>query len=173
MYLRRYPYFCDRIGSTDLAAAWVRGKIWLRVPETIKATFNGIPKHPYTSAKDLVLYLIKEIGDDGATYQAIEYHGEAIENLTAEGKLTIANMAIEAGGKNAIFPWDKSIEEYEKTRAQRPVRPVETDPNAVFAVSIHGMLKISNRRSVIHICRQKPNRYLKRWKIKSRLIRFL
>ncbi len=125
--------FATGIGSTDLAAAWVRGKIWLRVPETIKATFNGIPKHPYTSAKDLVLYLIKEIGDDGATYQAIEYHGEAIENLTAEGKLTIANMAIEAGGKNAIFPWDKSIEEYEKTRAQRPVRPVETDPNATFA----------------------------------------
>jgi 3-isopropylmalate/(R)-2-methylmalate dehydratase large subunit len=125
--------FATGIGSTDLAAAWVRGKIWLRVPETIKAVFNGVPKHPWTSAKDFVLHLIKEIGDDGATYQAIEYHGEAIENLTAEGKLTIANMAIEAGAKNAVFPWDKSIEQYESTRAQRHVRPIETDPKAVFA----------------------------------------
>lgn len=127
--------FATGIGSTDLAAAWVRGKIWLRVPEAIKATFRGIPKNPWTSAKDLVLYLIKEIGDDGATYQAIEYHGEAIENLSAEGKLTIANMGIEAGAKNAIFPWDSSIEEYEKSRARRPVRPIECDPNAAFARS--------------------------------------
>ncbi|RJP58432.1 MAG: 3-isopropylmalate dehydratase large subunit [Candidatus Auribacter fodinae] len=127
--------FAAGIGSTDLAGAWVTGKIWMRVPETIKAAFHGIPKHPWTSAKDFVLHLIKEIGDDGATYQAIEYHGDAIENLTAEGKLTIANMAIEAGAKNAIFPFDKAIEAYEKGRARRPLNPVKVDPKAAFSRS--------------------------------------
>ena len=124
--------FATGVGSTDLAACWVTGKIWLRVPETLKVVFNGIPKNPWTCAKDFVLHLIKEIGDDGATYQALEYHGDAIENLSAEGKLTIANMAIEAGAKNAIFPFDKNIEEYEKGRAQRKVRPVTLDKDAKY-----------------------------------------
>jgi len=124
--------FATGIGSTDLAAAWVTGKIWLKVPKSIKAVFHGIPKNPWTSAKDLVLHLIKEIGDDGATYMAIEYHGDAITNLSAEGKLTIANMAIEAGAKNAVFPYDKSIEDYEKSRAKRQFKHFEIDRTAKF-----------------------------------------
>lgn len=124
--------FAVGIGSTDLAAAWVTGELWLRVPESIKVVFQGIPKNPWVSAKDLVLFLINQLGDDGALYQAIEYHGEAIDALSVEGRLTMANMAIEAGAKNAIFPCDAKLMEYEAKRAKRPLEPVEPDPGAGY-----------------------------------------
>jgi len=125
--------FATGIGSTDLAAAWITGELWLRVPETIKVVFNGIPENPWTSGKDLVLFLINQIGDDGALYQALEYHGEAIHALSVEGRLTMANMAIEAGAKNAIFPCDAKLVEYEEQRAKRPLDPVEADAGASYA----------------------------------------
>lgn len=124
--------FAVGIGSTDLAAAWVTGELWLRVPESIKVVFRGIPKNPWTSAKDLVLFLINQIGDDGALYQALEYHGEAIDALSVEGRLTMANMAIEAGAKNAIFPCDATLVAYEADRAKRPLDPVEPDRGASY-----------------------------------------
>jgi 3-isopropylmalate/(R)-2-methylmalate dehydratase large subunit len=124
--------FAVGIGSTDLAAAWVTGELWLRVPETIKVVFNGVPKNPWVSGKDLVLFLINQIGDDGALYQALEYHGEAIAALSVEGRLTMANMAIEAGAKNAIFPCDAKLVEYEEKRAKRPLDPVDADPGARY-----------------------------------------
>lgn len=125
--------FAVGIGSTDLAAAWVTGDLWLRVPETIKVVFRGVPKNPWVSGKDLVLYLINKIGDDGALYQALEYHGEAIDALSVEGRLTMANMAIEAGAKNAVFPCDAKLLAYEETRAKRPQDPVEADRGASYA----------------------------------------
>ncbi len=125
--------FATGIGSTDLAAAWITGELWLRVPQTIKVVFNGIPKNPWVSGKDLVLFLINQIGDDGALYQALEYHGEAVAALSVEGRLTIANMAIEAGAKNAIFPCDAELAEYEEKRAKRPLDPVEADRGASYA----------------------------------------
>jgi len=124
--------FATGIGSTDLAAAWITGELWLRVPHTIKVVFNGIPKNPWVSGKDLVLYLINQIGDDGALYQALEDHGEAVAALSVEGRLTIANMAIEAGAKNAIFPSDARLAEYEEKRAKRPLDPVEADRSASY-----------------------------------------
>lgn len=124
--------FAVGIGSTDLAAAWVTGELWLRVPESIKVVFQGIPKNPWVSAKDLVLFLINQLGDDGALYQALEYHGEAIDALSVEGRLTMANMAIEAGAKNAIFPCDAKLMEYEAKRAKRPLEAVEPDPGASY-----------------------------------------
>jgi 3-isopropylmalate/(R)-2-methylmalate dehydratase large subunit len=125
--------FATGIGSTDLAAAWITGELWLRVPETIKVVFNGMPNNPWTSGKDLVLFLINQIGDDGALYQALEYHGEAIRALSVEGRLTMANMAIEAGAKNAIFPCDTKLVEYEEKRAKRALDPVEADRSASYA----------------------------------------
>ncbi len=125
--------FAVGIGSTDLAAAWITGELWLRVPESIKVVFHGIPKNPWVSAKDLVLFLINQIGDDGALYQALDYHGEAIAALSVEGRLTMANMAIEAGAKNAIFPCDARTLEYEEKRAKRPLDPVEADRGASYA----------------------------------------
>ncbi|MBI3325957.1 MAG: 3-isopropylmalate dehydratase large subunit [Nitrospinae bacterium] len=124
--------FAVGIGSTDLAAAWVTGELWLRVPESIQVVFRGIPKNPWVSAKDLVLFLINQMGDDGALYQALEYQGEAIAALSVEGRLTMANMAIEAGAKNAIFPCDAKTLAYEEKRAKRSVDPVEPDRAARY-----------------------------------------
>ncbi|RMF92811.1 MAG: 3-isopropylmalate dehydratase large subunit [Nitrospinota bacterium] len=125
--------FATGIGSTDLAAAWATGELWLRVPETVKVVFHGVPENPWVSGKDLVLFLISQIGDDGALYQALEYQGEAIEHLSVEGRLTMANMAIEAGAKSAIFPCDQKLLAYEEGRARRPIDPVEADQGASYA----------------------------------------
>lgn len=125
--------FATGIGSTDLAACWTTGELWLRVPETIKLVFHGVPKSPWVSGKDLVLFLISQLGDDGALYQAQEFHGEAITHLSVEGRLTIANMAIEGGAKNSIFPCDEKTIAYEENRARRPYEGVEADPDAQYA----------------------------------------
>jgi 3-isopropylmalate/(R)-2-methylmalate dehydratase large subunit len=124
--------FAVGIGSTDLAAAWITAELWLRVPETIKVVFRGVPKNPWVSGKDLVLFLINNIGDDGALNQALEYQGEAIDALSVEGRLTVANMAIEAGAKNAIFPCDAKLLAYEEERAKRPLDPVDADRGASY-----------------------------------------
>ena len=125
--------FATGIGSTDLAAAWTTGELWLRVPETIKIVFNGVPKSPWVSAKDVVLFLISQLGDDGALYQAQEFHGEGTQHLSVEGRLTIANMAIEGGAKNSIFPCDDKTLAYEAGRAKRDFQGVEADADATYA----------------------------------------
>ncbi|MDE0207931.1 MAG: 3-isopropylmalate dehydratase large subunit, partial [Candidatus Tectomicrobia bacterium] len=125
--------FATGIGSTDLAAAWTTGELWLRVPETIKIVFNGVPKNPWVSGKDVVLFLISRLGDDGALYQAQEFHGEGTSHLSVEGRLTIANMAIEGGAKNSIFPCDDKTLAYEAGRARRDFQGVEADADAGYA----------------------------------------
>ena len=125
--------FATGIGSTDLAAAWTTGELWLRVPETIKIVFNGVPKSPWVSGKDVVLFLISQLGDDGALYQAQEFHGEGTQHLSVEGRLTIANMAIEGGAKNSIFPCDDKTLAYEAGRAKRDFQGVEADADATYA----------------------------------------
>ena len=96
--------------------------------------------------KDLILYLIGQIGVDGALYSAMEFHGEAIDDLSVEGRLTMANMAIEAGGKAGIFHVDKKTEEYVKPRAKRPYKVYDSDPDAEYAKLMNGTLQKSSRR---------------------------
>jgi 3-isopropylmalate/(R)-2-methylmalate dehydratase large subunit len=97
--------FATGVGSTDMAAAMATGEIWLRVPETIKFIYTG-KLQPWVGGKDLILYTIGAIGVDGALYQAMEFTGETISRLDMSGRFTMANMVIEAGGKNGIFPVD-------------------------------------------------------------------
>lgn len=97
--------FSTGVGSTDLAAVWAMGEIWLRVPESIKIVYTGHLR-PWVMGKDLILSVIARIGDDGARYMAMEHTGPAIEELSMDSRLTLTNMAIEAGAKSGIVPPD-------------------------------------------------------------------
>jgi 3-isopropylmalate/(R)-2-methylmalate dehydratase large subunit len=123
--------FATGVGSTDLAAAMLMGSLWFKVPESRKFLYHGkLPK--WVDAKDLILYTIGDIGVDGALYEAMEFVGAAIENLPMSGRLTIANMAIEAGAKNGIFAVDQITEEYLHNRAQRHYTIFQSDKDAVY-----------------------------------------
>ncbi len=98
--------FATGVGSTDLAAAMVTGKVWLKVPESIKLIYRGKLKK-WVTGKDLILYAIADLGVDGANYKSLEFRGDTITHLSMAGRLTMANMAIEAGAKNGIFPPDE------------------------------------------------------------------
>jgi len=123
--------FATGVGATDMAEIFATGKIWLRIPPTIKITINGtLPR--CTSAKDLTLRVVGEIGADGATYQAIEYYGKTIDSLTMDGRMTLCNMAIETGAKNAIIPPDEKTHTFLKGRAVEEYTPVYADSNAKY-----------------------------------------
>jgi len=110
--------FAVGVGSTDLAACFATGKVWLKVPETIKFLFNGrLPK--WSSGKDLILFVIGDIGVDGALYKVMEFTGPAISALSIDDRFAICNMAVEAGAKAGIIPPDKITEKYVKGRAKR------------------------------------------------------
>lgn len=124
--------FSTGVGSTDLAAAMALGEIWLKVPATLKFVYNGkLP--PWVGGKDLILYTIGDIGVDGAAYMAMEFTGPAIADLSVDGRFTMANMAVEAGAKNGIFPPDEKTEEYVRGRAKRPWRLFASDGDAEYA----------------------------------------
>lgn len=110
--------FSTGVGSTDLAAAMMTGEVWFKVPETMKIVFHG-KMNKWVSGKDLILYLIGRIGVDGALYKAMEFTGDTVADLTMTDRLTIANMAIEAGGKNGIFIPDQITREYVQGRTKR------------------------------------------------------
>lgn len=103
--------FSTGVGSTDVAAAFITGKVWLKVPPTIKFVYRGKPGQ-FVSGKDVILYTIGRIGVDGARYKAMEFSGEAIQYFSMDDRFTICNMAIEAGGKNGIIEPDKITEEF-------------------------------------------------------------
>jgi len=124
--------FATGVGSTDLAAAMATGECWFKVPETILLRYYG-KLRPWVGGKDLILYTIGDIGVDGARYMAMEFTGEAIAALSLDGRFTMANMAIEAGAKNGIFPVDEKTEEYLRGRARRPYRVYRSDPDARYA----------------------------------------
>lgn len=107
--------FSTGVGSTDLGCAMASGKCWFKVPEAIQVTLVG-KKQGHVSGKDVILYLIGQIGVDGARYQSIEFTGEGIESLTMDDRFTISNMAIEAGAKNGIFPVDEQTQAYMNAR---------------------------------------------------------
>jgi 3-isopropylmalate/(R)-2-methylmalate dehydratase large subunit len=124
--------FATGVGSTDLAAAMITGEVWLKVPESVKFVYTG-KLRPWVEAKDLILYTIGKIGVDGALYQAMEFTGPAIESLDMAGRLTMANMAIEAGGKNGIVPPDDITREFVAERAVREFTFYDSDPDADYA----------------------------------------
>ncbi len=124
--------FSTGVGSTDLAACFATGKVWLRVPETIRFVYKGKPSR-WACGKDLILFTIGKIGVDGALYKAMEFTGDAIRSLSMSDRLTMCNMAIEAGGKNGVIPPDETTEDYARDRARRPYTLYESDPDAAFA----------------------------------------
>ncbi|MEW6048255.1 MAG: 3-isopropylmalate dehydratase large subunit [Bacillota bacterium] len=124
--------FATGVGSTDLAYAMATGETWLKVPETMKFVYYGRVQ-PWVSGKDLILYTIGRISCDGATYKAMEFTGEALASLGMDTRLAMANMAIEAGGKNGIFNPDERMLRYVAERAARPYTPVSSDPGAEYA----------------------------------------
>ena len=124
--------FSTGIGSTDMAAAMATGLLWFKVPAAIKVTLDG-KLQPMVSGKDVILHLIGEIGVDGALYQSLEFTGEGVASLSMDDRFTISNMAIEAGGKNGIFPVDEKTMEYISGRVNRPCEAFEADPDAVYA----------------------------------------
>ncbi|MGE5552594.1 MAG: 3-isopropylmalate dehydratase large subunit [Betaproteobacteria bacterium] len=125
--------FATGVGSTDLAAAMALGELWLRVPETVKFVLHGRPRNRWVGGKDYILFLIGQVGVDGCRYQAMEFHGPAVAELPLDGRFTMANMAIEAGAKNGIFPPDEATLSYLAGRAKRPFTPVYPDPDAAYA----------------------------------------
>ena len=123
--------FSTGVGSTDMAAGMATGMAWFKVPSAIKVTLKG-KFQPYVSGKDLMLHLIGMIGVDGALYQSLEFVGEGVASLTMDDRFTVANMAIEAGAKNGIFPVDDITRAYLAGRVDRPWEAVEPDEDAVY-----------------------------------------
>jgi 3-isopropylmalate/(R)-2-methylmalate dehydratase large subunit len=123
--------FATGIGSTDLACVLALGELWFRVPETLKFVYHNRLSE-WVEAKDLILHVIGRIGVDGARSKAMEHVGEALRHVDVEGRLTMTNMAIEAGAKNGIMEADEVTEEYLRGRAQRPYTTVASDPDAEY-----------------------------------------
>ena len=123
--------FSTGVGSTDMAAGMVTGKAWFKVPSAIKFVLTGKMKK-WVSGKDVILHIIGKIGVDGALYKSMEFTGDGIKNLTMDDRFTIANMAIEAGAKNGIFPVDELTLNYIKEHSTKPYKVYEADEDAVY-----------------------------------------
>ncbi len=123
--------FSTGIGSTDMAAGMAVGENWFKVPGAIRVVLKGALR-PNVSGKDVILHLIGEIGVDGALYRSLEFTGEGVSSLGMDDRFTIANMAIEAGAKNGIFPVDEKTREYVEGRVSRPWTAYEADPDAEY-----------------------------------------
>ncbi len=124
--------FATGVGSSDFAAAMLTGELWFKVPETMKIVFHG-KLNKWVSGKDLILYVIGQIGVDGANYKAMEFTGETLGELTMADRFTMANMVVEAGAKNGIFVPDETTREYVQSRAEREYIFHESDPDANYA----------------------------------------
>ena len=129
--------FATGMGSTDVAGAMALGESWFKVPETIRVTFSGT-LDPNVSGKDLILWTISQLGVDGARYKALEFDGSVIESMPVEGRLTMANMAIEAGGKAGLFAVDAATLEYCKVAGRKNDKLLAPDPGADYE---HHLLK--------------------------------
>ena len=123
--------FSTGVGSTDMAAGMATGKAWFKVPSAIKFNLTGKPSK-WVSGKDVILHIIGMIGVDGALYKSMEFTGDGIANLTMDDRFTIANMAIEAGGKNGIFPVDDITREYMKEHSTKEYTVYEADEDAEY-----------------------------------------
>lgn len=143
--------FATGMGSTDIAAAMATGEIWMKVPPTIKFVYHG-RLGKWVGGKDLILYTIGDIGVDGALYSAMEFVGEAIDALPMDGRFTMSNMAIEAGGKAGIFRVDSKTRKYVKPRATRPYQVYQPDEDAEYAGTIeYDASKIESQVAFPHL----------------------
>lgn len=124
--------FATGVGSTDAAIGYATGKAWFKVPESILFNIEG-ELQPGVTGKDIILHIIGMIGVDGALYQAMEFRGSAIESLTMDERLSISNMAIEAGGKAGLIAVDEVTRAYMDGRTERPYKEYHSDPDAVYA----------------------------------------
>src|SRR5438105_12434500 len=129
--------FSTGVGSTDLAAVLATGRIWLRVPESVKFVYEGVPG-PWVVGKDLILHTISRVGDDGCAYQAMEHTGPALAHLSQDSRFTITNIAIEAGAKSGIIPPDDVTLAYVRARQEATGRVrdfdiLASDPDATYA----------------------------------------
>jgi 3-isopropylmalate/(R)-2-methylmalate dehydratase large subunit len=141
-----FGMFSTGIGNTDAALIMGTGKIWVKVPETMRFTFEGtLP--PYLMAKDLILTVIGDIGCDGATYRTLEFDGEAVFDLSMEERMTLTNMAIEAGGKSGIVPPDEKTFEYVRGRTDATFDPVYSAPDARYLT--HRVYDVSKIEPVV------------------------
>jgi len=123
------------IGRSEMASVWATGKLWLRVPESIKVTVrNRLPEG--VMSKDLALKIIGDMGADGALYMSVEWHGEAIEAIDLSGRATLPNLMAEMGAKNSYIPPDQVVFDYLDGRAQRPFTPLYPDPDAQYALEL-------------------------------------
>lgn len=127
--------FSTGVGSTDMAAGMLSGTAWFRVPEAIEVTVVG-RKKPWVSGKDLILTLIGMLGVEGANYKSLEFKGEGLKQLSMDDRFTIANMAIEAGAKNGIFPVDEKTHAYLKPRTNRSYTTFTADEGAPYVQRI-------------------------------------
>ncbi|VVB93916.1 Isopropylmalate/citramalate isomerase large subunit [uncultured archaeon] len=124
--------FATGVGATDMAEIFATGKLWLRVPQSVRITVEGTPGKG-VSAKDLTLYIIKNVGADGANYKAIEYYGTAISDLSISERMTLCNMSIEMGAKTGIVPADEKTAGYLKGKAAEKYTPVYADNDAEYS----------------------------------------
>ena len=123
--------FSTGVGSTDAAVGYATGRAWFKVPETLKFNIEGT-LNPGVTGKDIILYIIGMIGVDGALYKAMEFTGSAIRSLSMEGRMTISNMAIEAGGKAGLIEVDDVTRAYMDGRTERPYTEYHSDPDAEY-----------------------------------------
>jgi 3-isopropylmalate/(R)-2-methylmalate dehydratase large subunit len=123
--------FGTGIGATDMAAVWTKGKLWFKVPETLRFNVSGTLSR-YVSAKDVILHIIGKIGADGANYKSCEFYGERIENMSIDGRMCISNQAMEMGAKVAIIPPDKKTVDYVASKANVKFDTVYSDEDATY-----------------------------------------
>ena len=138
--------FSTGVGTTDLAVGMATGKSWFKVPEAINVHLTG-RKPKNISGKDVILTLIGKIGVDGALYKSLEFTGEGVRELTMTDRLTISNMAIEAGGKAGIFPFDEITKAYVDGRVNKPYEPVEADADAKYSATVE--INLSDLKPVV------------------------
>ncbi len=138
--------FSTGVGSTDMACGMATGKAWFKVPSAIKFVLKG-KLNKYVSGKDVILHIIGKIGVDGALYKSMEFVGEGVSSLTVFDRLTIANMAIEAGAKNGIFEVDEQTENYVKERSDRKFTAYKADEDAVYDATYE--IDLSTIRSTV------------------------
>ncbi|HLJ69026.1 MAG TPA: 3-isopropylmalate dehydratase large subunit [Chloroflexota bacterium] len=127
--------FATGVGSTDVAVAWAIGQTWLRVPPSVKITYHGSLR-PWVTGKDLILYTIGKMTVDGATYMAMEFHGEALRELAMSARFTMANMSIEAGAKNGIFHVDETTRDYLASVGHTSYTEYRSDPDARYVKEV-------------------------------------
>jgi len=143
--------FSTGVGSTEAAMAFATGRLWFKVPETIKVELTG-KFRKYIGGKDLIIKIITDIGVDGANYKAFEFHGDGVGNMSVSDRLAVSNMAIEAGGKAGIFPCDQLTREYIKNTVKGEYTPVEADADAKYcSVLKYDLSKIESMVAFPHL----------------------